>query len=210
MSTPIPIDLLLHTNFVRPRSTLPLIIHGNVSLPPPYPSSSIRFHPLPRRRNQPICCRRTTPPPTTDSSEMDCVGTGLDVECLAPSSETDELLLLQQPEASSSFEIEGSSSSSLNALLDWALLVSPFFFWGTAMVAMKEVLPKTGPFFVATFRLIPAGLLLVGFAAAKGRKLPSGAMPWLSITLFALVDAACFQVGGITLVLHLYATTFLF
>lgn len=111
------------------------------------------------------------------------------------SSETDELL---QPNVSS-FEIEGSSpasasaSSSLNTLLDWALLISPFFFWGTAMVAMKEVLPKTGPFFVATFRLIPAGLLLVAFAAAKGRKFPSGTMPWLSITLFALVDAACFQ-----------------
>ncbi|CDP01713.1 unnamed protein product [Coffea canephora] len=61
------------------------------------------------------------------------------------------------------------------------------------MVAMKEVLPKTGPFFVSSFRLIPAGLLLVGFAAFKGRRFPSGFNAWFPIFLFALVDAACFQ-----------------
>lgn len=58
---------------------------------------------------------------------------------------------------------------------------------------MKEVLPKCGPFFVSAFRLIPAGFLLVAFAASRGRTLPSGFNAWLSITLFALVDAACFQ-----------------
>ncbi|KMS99675.1 hypothetical protein BVRB_1g021660 [Beta vulgaris subsp. vulgaris] len=61
------------------------------------------------------------------------------------------------------------------------------------MVAMKEVLPKVGPFFVASFRLIPAGLLLIGYAGAKGRPLPSGFNAWFSISLFALVDASCFQ-----------------
>ncbi|EYU25644.1 hypothetical protein MIMGU_mgv1a011552mg [Erythranthe guttata] len=61
------------------------------------------------------------------------------------------------------------------------------------MVAMKEVLPKTGPFFMSAFRLIPAGFLLVGFAASKGRRLPSGFNAWLSISAFALVDASCFQ-----------------
>lgn len=61
------------------------------------------------------------------------------------------------------------------------------------MVAMKEVLPKYGPFFVAAFRLIPAGFLLVAFAASRGRRLPSSFNAWLSITLFALIDAACFQ-----------------
>ncbi|KAL8109293.1 WAT1-related protein At3g02690, chloroplastic [Apium graveolens] len=76
---------------------------------------------------------------------------------------------------------------------EWTVLVSPFFFWGTAMVAMKEVLPKAGPFFVSSFRLVPAGLLLVGFAAYRGRKFPSGFNAWLSICVFALVDATCFQ-----------------
>ncbi|KAJ4838554.1 hypothetical protein Tsubulata_024638 [Turnera subulata] len=61
------------------------------------------------------------------------------------------------------------------------------------MVAMKEVIPLTGPFFVAAFRLIPSGLLLVAFAASKGRPIPSGLAAWLSISVFALVDAACFQ-----------------
>lgn len=76
---------------------------------------------------------------------------------------------------------------------EWTVLVSPFFFWGTAMVAMKEVLPKAGPFFVSSFRLVPAGLLLVAFAAYRGRKFPSGFNAWLAICVFALVDATCFQ-----------------
>ncbi|KAI5438406.1 WAT1-related protein At3g02690, chloroplastic isoform X1 [Lathyrus oleraceus] len=61
------------------------------------------------------------------------------------------------------------------------------------MVAMKEVLPKYSPFFVSSFRLIPAGFLLVAFAASRGRPFPSGFNAWLSISLFALIDAACFQ-----------------
>ncbi|KAL9247943.1 hypothetical protein vseg_021316 [Gypsophila vaccaria] len=61
------------------------------------------------------------------------------------------------------------------------------------MVAMKEVIPKVGPMAVAAFRLLPAGLLLVGFASAKGRPGPTGLIAWVSISLFALVDATCFQ-----------------
>ncbi|KAG4168901.1 hypothetical protein ERO13_A12G053200v2 [Gossypium hirsutum] len=117
-----------------------------------------------------------------DPEVVDCVGTGLDVECLVSQNEKQDL------------EIEDVEKAASNILLEWAVLVSPFFFWGTAMVAMKEVLPKAGPFFVASFRLIPAGLLLVAFANSKGKPLPSGLTAWLSIALFALVDAACFQV----------------
>nr|KJB48175.1 hypothetical protein B456_008G055000 [Gossypium raimondii] len=117
-----------------------------------------------------------------DPEVVDCVGTGLDVECLVSQNEKQDL------------EIEDVEKAESNILLEWAVLVSPFFFWGTAMVAMKEVLPKAGPFFVASFRLIPAGLLLVAFANSKGKPLPSGLTAWLSIALFALVDAACFQV----------------
>lgn len=112
---------------------------------------------------------------------MDCVGTGLDVECLVSPNEKEET------------EDEKAKEEESNIWLQWAVLVSPFFFWGTAMVAMKEVLPKTGPFFVAAFRLIPAGLLLVAFAKSKGRPSPSGLTAWLSIAVFALVDATCFQ-----------------
>ncbi|KAF8010301.1 hypothetical protein BT93_J1043 [Corymbia citriodora subsp. variegata] len=92
--------------------------------------------------------------------------------------------------SSSSSSSLASTSSAEESLWEWVVLVSPFFFWGTAMVAMKEILPKAGPFFVSSFRLIPAGFLLVAFAASRGRKPPSGLNAWLSITLFALVDAS--------------------
>lgn len=123
-------------------------------------------------------------------SEIDCVGTGQDVECLIPPNE-DEDKEKEEDVISESFGIR------VESLLEWAVLVSPFFFWGTAMVAMKEVLPKSGPFFVSAFRLIPAGFLLVAFAASRGRRFPSGFNAWLSISLFAIVDAACFQVSAI-------------
>ncbi|KAI3761829.1 hypothetical protein L1987_52251 [Smallanthus sonchifolius] len=125
---------------------------------------------------------------SSPSSEIDCVGTGTDVECVYPS------------EGKGDYGINEPETTSLNDLIwEWTLLVSPFFFWGTAMVAMKEVLPKTGPLFVSSFRLIPSGLLLVAFAASRGRKIPSGLNAWLSIGLFALVDATCFQVNSVRL-----------
>ncbi|CAK9136418.1 unnamed protein product [Ilex paraguariensis] len=124
----------------------------------------------------------------SSSFEVDCVGTGLDVECVVPSSSTSSITKLKD-------ETDGEESSLilLSEVWEWVLLVSPFFFWGTAMVAMKEVLPKTGPFFISAFRLVPSGFMLVAFAASRGRSFPSGLTAWLSISLFALVDATCFQ-----------------
>ncbi|XP_073123901.1 WAT1-related protein At3g02690, chloroplastic [Henckelia pumila] len=122
------------------------------------------------------------------SSEVDCIGTGLDVECVI--SPTDDL------PGGGKEELVGPTSSLfevVRAAWEFGLLISPFFFWGTAMVAMKEVLPKTGPFFVSAFRLIPSGFLLIAFAAFRGRGFPSGFRAWLSISAFALVDASCFQ-----------------
>eukprot|EP00850_Spirogloea_muscicola_P022416 SM000293S10917 [mRNA] locus=s293:5370:8550:+ [translate_table: standard] len=128
--------------------------------------------------------------------ELDCVGTGVNVECVATwgdgaaaaTSEGDGEALAV-PESAS----PAPAPSALGAALDLALLISPFFFWGTAMVAMKGVLPKAGPLFVASTRLIPAGALLIGFAASRGRPQPKTAAAWLAITLFALVDGTCFQ-----------------
>lgn len=108
---------------------------------------------------------------SSSSSEVDCVGSGLDIEC----------------------NVSSTTTSTTSSYWEWAIVVSPFFFWGTAMVAMKEVIPKAGPFFVSSFRLIPAGFLLVAFAAWRGRPFPSGLAAWLSIAIFGLVDAACFQ-----------------
>ncbi len=72
-------------------------------------------------------------------------------------------------------------------------LIAPFFFLGTAMVVMKFVLPNTTPLFLAGFRLVPAGILiLVGSAIAKLPQ-PKGWQAWMWIIIFGLVDGAMFQ-----------------
>ncbi|KAM7279199.1 hypothetical protein ACFE04_006333 [Oxalis oulophora] len=126
-----------------------------------------------------ICCTRLKC--TTSSSELeveendsqsetlDCIGTGLDVECRMRDYEEDE-----QDGGGGDVGKGAIEKNEGLGLWEWTVLISPFFFWGSAMVAMKEVLPKTGPFFVAAFRLIPAGFMLVAFAAYRGRKMPSG------------------------------------
>lgn len=73
------------------------------------------------------------------------------------------------------------------------LLIAPFFLWGTAMVAMKGVIPHTTPLFMAGVRLVPAGVLVLLFAALTGRRQPNTWLAWLWIGLFALVDGALFQ-----------------
>ena len=73
------------------------------------------------------------------------------------------------------------------------VLISPFFFWGTAMVAMKGVMSQTSPLFLASVRLLPAGLLVVLVSILMGRKQPQGWQAWSWIILFALVDGTLFQ-----------------
>lgn len=107
--------------------------------------------------------------------------------------------LTSSSETSASSKLSGTSSepssvSTLHSLGEALLLISPFFFWGTAMVAMKEVLPKAGPLFVAATRLLPAGAMLIGFTMLKGKSNPKTAMGWLAVALFALVDGTMFQV----------------
>ncbi len=73
------------------------------------------------------------------------------------------------------------------------LLIAPFFLWGTAMVAMKGVIPHTTPLFMAGVRLVPAGVLLLVAATVMGRPQPKGWKAWLWIAGFALIDGALFQ-----------------
>jgi drug/metabolite transporter (DMT)-like permease len=74
-----------------------------------------------------------------------------------------------------------------------ALVILPFFLWGSAMVVMKAVIPHTAPLFLAAFRLIPAGLLLLFLAIFLGRSQPQGWKAWSWIILFALIDGSLFQ-----------------
>ena len=73
------------------------------------------------------------------------------------------------------------------------VLVAPFFLWGTAMVAMKGALPHTAPFFLATLRLVPAGLVVLLAARWLGRPQAIPWRGWLWVALFALVDGTLFQ-----------------
>jgi drug/metabolite transporter (DMT)-like permease len=73
------------------------------------------------------------------------------------------------------------------------LLISPFFFWGTAMVAMKGTIEHTTPLFMASIRLLPAGLLILAFTIWQKRSQPQTKKAWLWIAFFALVDGAMFQ-----------------
>lgn len=73
------------------------------------------------------------------------------------------------------------------------LLICPFFFWGTAMVAMKGAIEHTTPLFIASIRLLPAGLLVLAVAIGQKRPQPQTVKAWLWIVFFALVDGAMFQ-----------------
>ncbi|RLN39120.1 WAT1-related protein [Panicum miliaceum] len=167
---------------------------------PPLSSTRSRLRalaPAPARRPAAVRARRESSPPSppapAPADSLDCVGTGSDVECFVDAGAEDTAPLLKAGDGEGEAAVPASAAAAGKELWEWASLVSPFFFWGTAMVAMKGVIPRTGPFFVAALRLLPAGALLVAFAAARGRKQPSGWEAWLAVAAFGLIDAACFQ-----------------
>lgn len=86
-----------------------------------------------------------------------------------------------------------SNLAAPNSSKKLPLMIAPFFLWGTAMVAMKGVIPHTQPFFLATMRLLPAGLLVLLAALLMQRSFQISVRGWLWISLFALVDGTLFQ-----------------
>jgi drug/metabolite transporter (DMT)-like permease len=90
-------------------------------------------------------------------------------------------------------ESAGEASRKLDLPFSPLLLISPFFLWGTAMVAMKGVIPQTTPLFMAAIRLFPAGILVLLVAIALKRPQPKGIQAWLWIAMFALMDGTLFQ-----------------
>jgi drug/metabolite transporter (DMT)-like permease len=77
--------------------------------------------------------------------------------------------------------------------LRWPLMLLPFALWGTAMAAMKPLLPAAGPLPVATLRLLPAGAVLLLAAWLMGRPLRVHRADWPWLLTFALVDGSLFQ-----------------
>jgi drug/metabolite transporter (DMT)-like permease len=86
--------------------------------------------------------------------------------------------------------MQSSKSSSLTTIL---LTICPFFLWGTAMVAMKGAVPHTTPYFLAGFRLLPAGMLILLATFYWKLPQPSTWKAWGWITIFGLVDGTLFQ-----------------
>ena len=78
-------------------------------------------------------------------------------------------------------------------MMENAILVAPFLFWGTSMVAMKGVVGAVDPLFVGFFRLVPSGVLLALWAQASGRPLPPTPAAWGKVAVFAAIDGALFQ-----------------
>lgn len=85
------------------------------------------------------------------------------------------------------------ASQNNNSIFKPLLIISPFFLWGTAMVAMKGVIPNTTPFFLAGVRLLPAGILVLVATAFLKLPQPKTVKAWLWIAVFALIDGAMFQ-----------------
>jgi drug/metabolite transporter (DMT)-like permease len=86
--------------------------------------------------------------------------------------------------------MQSSKSSSLTTIL---LTICPFFLWGTAMVAMKGAVPHTTPYFLAGFRLLPAGMLILLATFYWKLPQPSTWKAWGWIMIFGLVDGTLFQ-----------------
>lgn len=72
-------------------------------------------------------------------------------------------------------------------------VVAPFFFLGTSMVVMKAIIPNTTPLFLAGFRLVPAGMMILLLTVVLKLPQPKTWPAWLWILLFSVVDGLMFQ-----------------
>ena len=137
---------------------------------------------------------KASPDSTRDQeSDPECYGTGMEVECVVPTVYDEEERPVENSGDIDQARVASTSGSIGSRVAELGLLISPFFFWGTSMVAMKELAPHTTPMLVAAWRLLPSGALLLAWASATGSKGPSSAMGWFAVALFGLVDGACFQ-----------------
>ena len=75
----------------------------------------------------------------------------------------------------------------------WLLMVLPFALWGTAMAAMSPLVSSGGPFIVAFFRLMPAGISLLIAVPLLGRNLSIHKSDFGWFLIFTFIDASLFQ-----------------
>jgi hypothetical protein len=86
------------------------------------------------------------------NESMDCVGEGQSVVCTVSEGESETAVapteVVQTADGTGqAAELSSSDSTLLVEVLGFLLLISPFFFWGTSMVAMKLAAPHSTPLF---------------------------------------------------------------
>lgn len=80
-----------------------------------------------------------------------------------------------------------SGSSRSTAMLT---MLAPIA-WGTTYLTITELLPSDRPLFIATARVLPAGLLLAGFGAVRQGWRPRG-KEWAHMSILAMFNFAIF------------------
>tara|TARA_Y100001933_G_scaffold40456_1_gene37000 strand:+ start:864 stop:1805 length:942 start_codon:yes stop_codon:yes gene_type:complete len=81
----------------------------------------------------------------------------------------------------------------MNLILNWFLMILPFALWGTSMAAMTPLVSSAGPEFVASLRLLPAGILVLitTYFLKRDLKIYRCDMKWFLV--FTIIDATFFQ-----------------
>ena len=81
----------------------------------------------------------------------------------------------------------------MNLILNWFLMILPFALWGTSMAAMTPLVSSAGPEFVASLRLLPAGILVLitTYFLKRDLKIYRCDIKWFVV--FTIVDATFFQ-----------------
>ena len=81
----------------------------------------------------------------------------------------------------------------MNSILNWFLMILPFALWGTSMAAMTPLVSSAGPEFVASLRLLPAGILVLitTYLLKRDLKIYRCDLKWFLV--FTIVDATFFQ-----------------
>ena len=93
--------------------------------------------------------------------------------------------------------------SSTSAPPRWQALIPllPFALWGSGMVVMKGPLAEASPMFIATMRLLPAGIIVLAamwiaqqwLGFERRSLIPQGWKAWTWVIVFGIIDGALFE-----------------